>query len=156
MTAIPFIESRFNGMKHFTWLSISALKGRQFQQICHTQISSKPRTIKCEMDCLQVIKEAIPRKTLSTFRIQTVTCWMLVATTLCGVFSGMESKESRSDFRCDVSGDIDKDFIRDACYHQYQTQNRKVGIPLFAFIVLNVSVIPIVSLIYSHLRQVNG
>ena len=59
--AMPYKESKFNGMKHFARLSISALKGRQLQQFCHTQIRSKGEpAIKCGMYCLRVIKEAIP------------------------------------------------------------------------------------------------
>ena len=99
------------------------------------------------MDCSQVIKEAIPRKTLNKFRFGMVLGWIAVGTILCGVYSGIESKESRFDFRCNVTGFIDKDIIRDECYHQYlQKHNR--GIPPYAFILVNVSVIPIVTLLY--------
>ena len=109
------------------------------------------------MDCSQVIKEAIPRKTLNKFRLVLLICWIAVGTILCGVFSGIESKESRFDFRCDVAGDIEKDFIRDECYRQY-VQNHELGIPPYALILVNVSLIPIVILIYSHCVKstVNG
>ena len=101
------------------------------------------------MDCSQVIKDAIPRKTLNKFRLVMVICWIAVGTILCGVFSGIESKESRFDFRCiNVTGDIEKDSIRDKCYHQY-LQNHQLGIPPYAFILINVSAIPIVTLLYS-------
>ena len=99
------------------------------------------------MDCSQVIKEAIPRKTLNKFRFGMVLGWIAVGTILCGVYSGIESKESRLDFRCNVTGFIDKDVIRDDCYHQY-LQNHNPGIPPYAFILVNVSVIPIVTLLY--------
>ena len=46
-----------------------------------------------------------------------------------------------------VTGFIDKDTIRDDCYHQY-LQNHNLGIPPYAFILVNVSVIPIVTLLY--------
>ena len=137
-------------MKHFAWLFILALNGSQFQLFCHTQIRSKgEQSTECEMDCSQIIKEAIPRKTLNKFRLVMVICWTAVGTIVCGVFTGIESKESRVNFRCDVTGDIDKDFIRDECYHQY-LQNHKLGIPLYAFILINVSLIPIVTLAYCY------
>ena len=95
-----------------------------------------------------VIKEAVPRKTLNKFRFRLIICWIALGTILCGVFSPTESKESKFDFRCDVTGDIDKDLIRDECYHQY-LQNYQLGIPPYAFILINVSAIPIVTLLYS-------
>ena len=109
------------------------------------------------MDCSQVIKDAIPRKTLNKFRLVMVICWIVVGTILCGVFSGIESKESRFDFQCDVAGDVDMDFIRDECYHQY-VQNHKLGILPYALILVNVSLIPIVTLMYSQCVRstVNG
>ena len=99
------------------------------------------------MDCSQLIKEAIPRKTLNKLRLGLVLVWIAVGSILCGVFSGIESKESRFDFRCNVTGYIDKDIIRDDCYHQY-LQNHELGIPPYAFILVNVSLIPIVTLLY--------
>ena len=101
------------------------------------------------MECLQVIKEAIPRKTLNKWRFRLVVCWIAVGTVLCGAFSIIESKESRSDFRCDVRDEIDKDIIRDECYHQY-LQSHELGIPSYFFILINVSVIPIVTVLYSY------
>ena len=102
------------------------------------------------MEWLQVIKEAVPRKTLNKFRFLLVICWIAFGTILCEVFlSGTDTKESKFDFRCDVTGDIDKDFIQDACYHHY-LQDYKLGIPPYAFILVNVFLIPIVTLIYSQ------
>ena len=68
---------------------------------------------------------------------------------LCSAFIIIESKESRSDFRCDVRDEIDKDIIRDECYHQY-LQSHEFGIPSYFFILINVSLIPIVTVLYSY------
>ena len=95
------------------------------------------------MECLQAIKEAIPRK----FRL--VVCWIAVGTVLCGAFSIIESKESRSDFRCDVRDEIDEDIIRNECYDQY-LQSHELGIPSYFFILINVSLIPVVTVLYSY------
>ena len=101
------------------------------------------------MEWLQVIKEAIPRKTLNKWRFRLVVCWIAVGTVLCGAFSIIESKESRSDFRCDVRDEIDQDTIRDECYDQY-LQSHELSIPSYFFILLNVSLIPIVTVLYSY------
>ena len=101
------------------------------------------------MECLQVIKEAIPRKTLNKWRFRLVVCWIAVGTVLFGAFSIIESKESRSDFRCDVRDEIDQDTIRDECYDQY-LQSHELGIPSYFFILINVSLIPIVTVLYSY------
>ena len=68
---------------------------------------------------------------------------------LCSAFIIIESKESRSDFRCDVRDEIDKDIIRDECYHQY-LQSHELGIPSYFFILINVSLIPVVTVLYSY------
>ena len=68
---------------------------------------------------------------------------------LCSAFIIIESKGSRSDFRCDVRDEIDKDFIRDECYDQY-LQSHELGIRSYLFILINVSLIPIVTVLYSY------
>ena len=103
--------------------------------------------IKCEMDACTVIKEAISPKTLNKFRFVLVICWILFGAILCGAFSKLETSDH---FRCDGKGDNDKDFIRGKCYDEYRTQNHKLGIPPYAFMLINVSLIPVVTLIYSQ------
>ena len=63
------------------------------------------------------------------------------------IFLDIEINESRLDFRCNVN--IDQDFIRGKCFDQYQKQYNKLGIPLYAFIIVNFSAIFIVTFIYS-------
>ncbi|XP_074622184.1 uncharacterized protein LOC141880592 [Acropora palmata] len=100
------------------------------------------------MDCT-AIKEAISPKTLNKFTFALLVFWIVVGTILCGAFSEIEISEPRYDFRCDGTDDIDKDFLRGKCYRQYRLQNHQLGIPLYAFILINVSLIPIVTWIYS-------
>ena len=100
------------------------------------------------MDCT-AIKEAISPKTLNKFTFALLVCWIVVGTILCGAFSEIEISEPRYDFRCDGTDDIDKDFLRGKCYRQYRLQNHQLDIPPYAFILINVSLIPIVSWIYS-------
>ncbi|XP_029187818.2 NACHT, LRR and PYD domains-containing protein 12-like [Acropora millepora] len=100
------------------------------------------------MDCT-AIKEAISPKTLNKFTYALLLCWIVVGTILCGAFSEIEISEPRYDFRCNGTEDIDKDFLRGKCYRQYRLQNHKLALPPYAFILMNVSPIPIVTLIYS-------
>ena len=96
------------------------------------------------------IKEVISPKTLSKFTFALVVLWTVLGAILCGAFLELKINEPRYDFRCDGAGDTRNiDYIRGNCYHQYWTQNHEHGIPPYAFILLNVALIPIVTCIYS-------
>ena len=96
------------------------------------------------------IKEIISPKTLSKFTFALLVLWIVLGGILCVAFSEMQISEPRYDFRCDGIGDTRNiDFIRGNCYQQYWIQNHKHGIPPYAFILLNVALIPIVTCIYS-------
>ena len=96
------------------------------------------------------IKEIINPRTLSKFTYSLFVLWIVLGGILCGAFLELKINEPRYDFRCDGTGETRNiDFIRGNCYHQYWTQNHKHGIPPYAFILLNVALIPIVTCIYS-------
>ena len=96
------------------------------------------------------IKEIISPKTLSKFTFALVVLWTVLGGVLCGAFLELKINEPRYDFRCDGPGDTRNiDYIRGNCYHQYWTQNHEHAIPPYAFILLNVALIPIVTCIYS-------
>ena len=96
------------------------------------------------------IKEIISPKTLSKFTFALLVLWTVLGGILCGAFLELKINEPRYDFRCDGIGDTRNiDFIRGNCYQQYWIQNHKHGIPPYAFILLNVALIPIVTCIYS-------
>jgi len=96
------------------------------------------------------IKEIISPKTLSKFTFALVVLWIVLGGILCGAFLELKINEPRYDFRCDGTGDTRNiDFIRGKCYDQYWMQNHKHGIPPYAFILLNVALMPIVTCIYS-------
>ena len=88
--------------------------------------------------------------TFSKLSFLTVIGWSALGTVLTARFLHVHNSEPSSDFRCDVRDKIDKDFIRAKCFDQYQKQNNKLGVPLYAFIMVNVWVIPVVSVIYSQ------
>ena len=96
------------------------------------------------MDCT-----AITPKTLNKFTFALAIVWIVVGASLCIAFAEMEISEPRYDFRCDGTDDIDKDFLQGKCYRQYKLQNHRLGIPPYAFILMNVSLIAIVTWIYS-------
>ena len=111
--------------------------------------NKRRRTIKGKMDCT-AIKELLSPKTLNKFTFALVIFWILIGAMLCGAFLEMENNEPRYDFRCDVKGNIwNIDFIRGKCYDQYRTQNHKLVISPLVFILVNVSLIPAVTVIYS-------
>ena len=87
--------------------------------------------------------------TFSKLSLLTVIGWISLGSVLTARFLHMHNSEPSSDFRCDVKDKIDKDFIRAKCFDQYQKQNNKLGVPLYAFIMVNVWFIPLVSVIYS-------
>ena len=96
------------------------------------------------------VKEIVSPKTLSKFTFALLVLWIVLGGILCVAFSQMQINESRYDFRCDGIGDTRNiDFIRGNCYQQYWIQHHKQGIPPYAFILLNVALIPIVTCIYS-------
>ena len=88
--------------------------------------------------------------TFNKLNLLTVKGWIGLGSILTAMFLQMHYSETSSDFRCDVKGNIDKDFVRGKCFDQYQKQNNKLGVPLYAFIMVNVWVIPVVSVIYSQ------
>ena len=88
--------------------------------------------------------------TFSKPNLLTVKGLIVLGSILTPMFLQMHNSETSSDFRCDVKDKIDKDFIRAKCFDQYQKQNNKLGVPLYAFITVNVWVIPVVSMIYSQ------
>ena len=102
------------------------------------------------MDCT-AIKEAISPKTLNKFTFALVIVWIVVGATLCIAFSELEISESRYDIRCNVTGNtLNIEFLRGKCYDQYRIHNHKLGIPPYLFIIVNVLLIPIVTVIYSQ------
>ena len=102
------------------------------------------------VDCT-AIKDAIIPKTLNQFTFALVIVWIVVGATLCVAFSELEISESRYDIRCGVTGNTQNiDFIRGKCYDQYRKQNHKLGIPPYLFIIVNVLLIPTVTVIYSQ------
>ena len=132
-------------------MSISAYKGTPVLIfLSHPDLRVR-RTINDKMEFSAII-EKIRHKTLNKFAFAVVTLfWILFHGILIGAFSDMEYNEPRSDFRCDVTAEdkVNADFIRSECYNHYLKQNHKLVIPPLLFVLVNMSLVPIVTAIYS-------
>ena len=98
---------------------------------------------------MESLKELLTPKTFNKLSFVAVVFWILLGVTLCGIFADIENSESRFDFRCDAKID-EKDFIRGKCFGEYGEEYNKLSIPVYGFVIINFSVIAIVSVIYSQ------
>ena len=97
---------------------------------------------------MESLKELLIPKTFNKLSFVAVVFWILLGVTLCGIFADIEYSESRFDFRCDAS--LYKDFIRGRCFGEYGKKYNKLSIPVYGFLLMNISVMAIVSVIYSQ------
>ena len=97
---------------------------------------------------MESLKELLIPKTFNKLSFVAVVFWILLGVTLCGIFADIEYSESRFDFRCDAP--LYKDFIRGKCFGEYGKKYNKLSIPVYGFLLMNISVMAIVSVIYSQ------
>ena len=140
---VPYLESNFTGMKHCA-LNLALQSATLFRTLLPHLDQKQSRTIRDIMDNL-----LIPL-TFNHLTLLTVKGWIGLGSILSAIYLEMQINERRSDFRCFVKNNIDKDFIRGKCFDQYQKKTNKLGVPVYAFIMVNVFVIPLVSVIYSQ------
>ena len=154
VTTMPYMESNFKALpEHFVGCQSRPTKGRHVAVPTFLSYPDQKErlTINDKMECSAVI-EKIRHKTLNKFTFGVVALfWILFHGTLLGAFSDMEYNEPRYDFRCDVTAEdkVNADFIRSECYNQYRMQNHKLGFPPLLFVLVNMSLVPIVTAIYS-------
>ena len=94
-------------------------------------------------------KDLFIPETVSILSYVAVFSWILLDGIVSAIFLDMEINESRFDVGCDVKTTSEKDFIQGKCFNQYQKQFYKLGIPLYAFVIVNFFSISLVSLVYS-------
>ena len=100
-----------------------------------------------EMDPL---KEFIKPKTLHKLSYVTNGFWIVIwGSILLAIFVDIGTAESRFDLKCAAKSDV-KDVIQGKCFDQYQQRN-KLGIPVYAFVLINFLVIEIVIVAYSQI-----
>ncbi|XP_044179827.1 protein NLRC5-like [Acropora millepora] len=100
------------------------------------------------VDCA-AIKEAIIPKTLNKFTFALVIIWIVVGVTLCIALAEVEVSQSKY-IQCETGNNSDSDFINRKCYDVYRMQNHQLGISTYLFVILNVLLIPSVTVSYSH------
>ncbi|XP_078362219.1 nucleotide-binding oligomerization domain-containing protein 1-like isoform X2 [Oculina patagonica] len=95
--------------------------------------------------------ENLKHKTFSPFGYFVNFFWVVAEITLTGVFADIESSESRFDFHCAANAN-EKDLGKTKtakCLEQYRKLYNKLGVPVFAFVVLNFFLIASVCVVYS-------
>ncbi|CAH3026925.1 unnamed protein product [Porites evermanni] len=107
------------------------------------------------MEAFTWCKELWTPKTFNKFSFLVNVFWIAVGIVLFGVFLDMEINESRFDFRCDVNKNakVDKDFVRQKCFVEYEKLHNKLSVPLYGFVIVNFSLPFIVCVIYSILAK---
>ena len=107
------------------------------------------------MEAFTWCKELWTPKTFNKFSFIVNVLWIAVGIVLFGVFLDMEINESRFDFRCDVNKNakVDKDFVRQKCFVEYEKLHNKLSVPLYSFVIVNFSLPFIVCVIYSILAK---
>ena len=111
-----------------------------FQQI------NRARSLTQKMESL---KELLKPKTFNKISYVAVICWISFGVILCGVFVEMENNESRLDFRCAAKSET-MDLVRGKCFEQYEKKYNKSGVPVYAFGIVNFTLVGIVGVIYSQ------
>ena len=107
-----------------------------------------------KMEAFTWCKELWTPKTFNKFSFLVNVLWIAVGIVLFGVFLDMEINESRFDFRCDVNNaKVDKDFVRQKCFVEYEKLHNKLSVPLYSFVIVNFSLPFIVCVIYSILAK---
>ena len=107
------------------------------------------------MEAFTWCKELWTPKTFNKFSFLVNVLWIAIGIALFGVFLDMEINESRFDFRCDVNKNakVDKDFVRQKCFVEYEKLHNKLSVPLYSFVIVNFSLPFIVCVIYSILAK---
>ena len=107
------------------------------------------------MEAFTWCKELWTPKTFNKFSFLVNVLWIAVGIALFGVFLDMEINEPRFDFRCDVNKNakVDKDFVRQKCFVEYEKLHNKLSVPLYSFVIVNFSLPFIVCVIYSILAK---
>ena len=99
------------------------------------------------MEAFALCKGLLNPKTFNKFSFLVNVLWIVAGITLLGV---LLIKESRSDFHCDVNNaKVDKDFVTQKCFVEYEKLYNKLSVPLYGFVIANFSFPFIVCVIYS-------
>ena len=98
---------------------------------------------------MESLKELLKPKTFNKISYVAVICWISFGVILFGIFAEMENNESTYDFRCAAKSET-MDLVRGKCFEQYEKKYNKSGVPVYAFVIVNFTLVGIVGVIYSQ------
>ena len=98
---------------------------------------------------MEYLKELLKPKTFNKISYVAVICWISFEVILFGIFAEMENNESTYDFRCAAKSET-MDLVRGKCFEQYEKKYNKSGVPVYAFVIVNFTLVGIVGVIYSQ------
>ena len=99
---------------------------------------------------MESLKELLKPKTFNKISYVAVICWISFGVILFGVFAEIENSESRFDFRCAAKSET-MDLVRRKCFEQYEKKYNKSGVRVYAFVIVNFTLVGIVGVIYSRI-----
>ena len=95
---------------------------------------------------MESLKELLTPKTFNKLSFVAVIFWIPLGVILLGIVADVENSESK----LDCVAESGEDDIERKCFEQYEKQFNKLSIPLYGFVIINVSVIVVVSVFYSQ------
>ena len=95
------------------------------------------------------LKEFLKPKTFNKLSYLAAVCWIMFGVILLSVFADIENSEARFDFRCGAKSEK-IDLVRGKCFERYEHKYNRLGVPVFAFVIINFSLVGIACVIYSQ------
>ncbi len=95
---------------------------------------------------MEYLRELLTPKTFNRLSHVVVLTWTLFGVILLSIFAAMDNSEPR--FACSAKSK-NMDLVPEKCLQQYEKRHNKLGVPIYAFVIVNFSVIGIVCWIYS-------
>ncbi|XP_078362242.1 nucleotide-binding oligomerization domain-containing protein 1-like [Oculina patagonica] len=97
---------------------------------------------------MEYLRELLAPKTFNRLSYVAVIVWTLCGVILLSIFAAMDNSEPR--FACSAKSK-NMDLVPEKCLHQYEKRHNKLGVPVYAFVIVNFCLIGIVCVIYSQL-----
>ncbi|KAL9980765.1 hypothetical protein ACROYT_G009403, partial [Oculina patagonica] len=97
---------------------------------------------------MEYLRELLAPKTFNRLSYVAVIVWTLCGVILLSIFAAMDNSEPR--FACSAKSK-NMDLVPEKCLQQYEKRHNKLGVPVYAFVIVNFCLIGIVCVIYSQL-----
>ncbi|XP_078363422.1 nucleotide-binding oligomerization domain-containing protein 1-like [Oculina patagonica] len=96
---------------------------------------------------MEYLRELLAPKTFNRLSHVVVITWTLFGVILLSIFATMDNSEPR--FACSAKSK-NMDLVPEKCLEQYEKRYNKLGVPVYAFVIVNFSFIGIICVIYSQ------